>query len=233
MAPWGAAAALVAGIVVREATRPTEIENPLSSARSSRLTEWAGAETQPEISADGKFVAFLADRGGQFALWGSPLGAWKPKDLTGNSPVDQPTALLRSFGFTGNGAEIWFSPKEARAQAPSSVAPKTEAKMLIPLLGGTKPRPFLGEKAEAPAWSPDGTRLAYFVNSEGDPLFVADNPTGAEAQADLYRARQIHAQPQSGVVARRRVDLLRSRRRHHREEWISGVSGHRVRAASD
>ena len=189
--PWAAVAALAAGVTVWEVRRPTAIENPLATARFSRLTDWAGDESQAEISADGRFVAFLADREGQFDLWVSPVGSWKFTNLTQDRPpLDSPSTLIRSSGFSGDGAEIWFSPTEARAQHPSMVAPRTEAKMLMPLLGG-KPRPFLGEKSEAPAWSPDGMRLAYFINGNGDPLFVADR-TGADA-------RQIFLGQQKGM----------------------------------
>jgi Tol biopolymer transport system component len=182
--PWAVVAALVAllaGVIVWEARRPTGIDNPLATARLSRLTDWGGDEAQAEISPDGRFVAFLADHEGQFDLWVSPVGTWKFTNLTQDRPsLDSPSVILRAFGFSGDGTELWFSPKEARAQNPSSVAPRTEAKMLMPLLGG-EPRLFLGEKSETPAWSPDGRRLAYFTNGNGDPLFVADR-TGADAR---------------------------------------------------
>jgi Tol biopolymer transport system component len=189
--PWAIVGALAVGVAVLEMRRPPAIENPLATARFSRLTDWAGAESHAEISSDGRFVAFLADREGQFDLWVSPIGSWKFTNLTQDKPpLDSPSTLLRSFGFSGDGAEIWFSPTEARGQSPSSVAPRTEPKMLMPLLGGM-PRPFLGEKSETPAWSPDGMRLAYFMNGNGDPLFVADR-TGAEA-------RQIFLSQQKGM----------------------------------
>ena len=38
-------AALAAGVIVWEVRRPTAIENPLATARFSRLTDWAGAES--------------------------------------------------------------------------------------------------------------------------------------------------------------------------------------------
>ena len=179
--PWAVVAALAAGVILWEVRRPTAIENPLAAARFSRLTDWPGTETQAEISSDGRFVAFLADREGQFDLWLTPIGTWEFTNLTKDTPpLDSPGPLLRALGFSSDGAEIWFNPTEARAQNPSSVAPRTEAKMLMPLFGG-KPRPFLGEKSETPAWSPDGMRLAYFTNGNGDPLFVADR-TGADAR---------------------------------------------------
>jgi Tol biopolymer transport system component len=193
--PWAVAAAfavLAAGGIVWELRRPTAIENPLSTARMSRLTDWAGAEAQAEISSDGRFVAFLADREGHFDLWLSQVDTWKFTNLTQDRPpLDSPSAILRSFGFNGDGTEIWFSPREARGQNPSSVAPRTEAKMLMPLLGGTT-RPFLGETFETPAWSPDGTRLAYFTNGNGDPLFVADR-IGADGRQIFLDQPESHS----------------------------------------
>jgi Tol biopolymer transport system component len=179
--PWAVAAVFATGVIWWELQRPTVIEDPLAAARFSLVTDWAGAEALAEISPDGRFVAFLADQEGQFDLWLVPVGTRNFRNLTPDRPpLDSPSALLRSFGFSGDGAEIWFSPAEARGQIPSSVAPRTEAKMLMPLLGG-EPRPFLGEKSETPAWSPDGMRLAYFINDKGDPLFVADR-TGGDAR---------------------------------------------------
>ena len=115
--PWAAVAALAAGVTVWEVRRPSAIENPLATARFSRLTDWAGTESHAEISSDGRFVAFLADREGQFDLWVSQVGTWKFTNLTQDRPpLDSPSTLIRSFGFSGDGAEIWFSPTEARAQ---------------------------------------------------------------------------------------------------------------------
>ena len=189
--PWAAVAALATGVLLWEGRRPTVIENPLATARFSRLTDWAGAEAQAEISSDGRFVAFLSDREGQFDLWVTQVGTGKFTNLTQDRPpLDSPSSLLRALGFSGDGAEIWFNPTEARAQNPSSVVARTEGKLLTPLLGGTS-RPFLGEKSETPAWSADGMRLAYFTNGSGDPLFIADR-NGADA-------RQIFLDQQTGA----------------------------------
>jgi serine/threonine protein kinase/Tol biopolymer transport system component len=183
--PWMALAALIAAIGGWEAVRrpATPPDNPLANARFSRFTDWEGTEGAAEISPDGRFVAFTADRDGEFDLWLSQVGTGRFLNLTKDiAPLDAPRSnrVLRGFGFSGDGADIWFSPGEVRAQRPSQGAPKTESKLIIPLLGGT-PRPFLGESAETPSWSPDGGRLAFFTNGNGDPLLIAER-TGADAR---------------------------------------------------
>ena len=61
-------------------------ENPLANATFSRVTNWAGTEEQAEISPDGRFVAFLADRLGQFDVWVSQLGTGIFDNLTPDIP---------------------------------------------------------------------------------------------------------------------------------------------------
>jgi Tol biopolymer transport system component len=61
----------------------------------------------------------------------------------------------------------------------------------MPFTGGA-PRPFLARGAAAPAWSPDGTRLAYMNLSRGtDELLVADG-TGADARQLIAPEPQVH-----------------------------------------
>ena len=170
--PWLALAAVVVGVGVWSARRPPIIlANPFANAQFSRFTDWDGMETGAEISPDGKFVAFIADRDGQLDLWVSQVGTGHFLNLTRNSrPLSAPGTVMKTFGFSGDGAEIWF------AQAGDASAPK----WFVPLTGGT-PRPFLGQGAAAPSWSPDDTRLVYFMNGGGDPLFIADR-TSADAR---------------------------------------------------
>ena len=182
--PWVAVAVLAASVVVWEARRPAiPQENPLANPQFSHFTDWEGTEGAAEISPDGRFVAFLSDRAGQFDIWLSQVGTGRFSNLTSDTaPLDGPRsdALVRTFGFSGDGAEIWFS---AAGDAGS-------AKMLIPLTGGP-PRAFLNNGDAAPSWSPDGTRLAYFNNGNGDPLFVADR-TGADPRQIVLQPKEVH-----------------------------------------
>ena len=186
--PWVAFAALAAGVVVWEARRPPSTqENPLANAQFSRVTDWEGTEGGAEISPDGKFVAFIADHDGKFNLWVRQIGTGQFLNLTKDLPaLNAPGGVLRIFGFSGDGGELWFT------EAGDSSAPK----WLIPLTGGT-PRAFLGQGLAAPSWSPDDTRLVYFASDDGDRFFVADR-TSADArpiavdQKDFF-AKGVHS----------------------------------------
>src|SRR4029077_881295 len=90
------------------------------------------------------------------------------QNLTRNLPALSLPSFLKLEGFSGDGAEIWLT------DAGDSSAPKS----FIPLTGGS-PRPFLRQGLATPSWSPDGTRLAFFDNGHGDPIYLAD-ATGAD-----------------------------------------------------
>jgi Tol biopolymer transport system component len=169
--PWVALAVLALAVGMREARRAATVEdNPLANAIFTRITNWEGTEEHAEISPDGRFVAFLADRAGQLDVWMSQVGTGQFDNLTDDTaPLLTPGNLLRSLGFNGDGSEIWLS---------LSGNPAGE-KVLMPLTGGP-PRPFLGRGHSTPSWSPDDARLAYIGSSEaGDPLSLADR-TGAD-----------------------------------------------------
>jgi serine/threonine protein kinase len=169
-APWIALAVLGAAVVVWDARRPASVEeNPLANATFSRVTNWEGTEEQAELSPDGRFVAFVADRLGQFDVWVSQLGTGTFVNLTPDTPgMVTPGNLLRSLGFNGDGSEIWFNPRGNPGQQ----------KVLVPLTGGA-PRPFLAAGNSTPSWSPQDSQVAYIVaNAPGDPLLIADR-TGA------------------------------------------------------
>jgi Tol biopolymer transport system component len=176
--PWIALAVLGAAVVAWEARRSAVTDdNPLAGATFSRVTNWPGTEEQAEISPDGRFVAFVADKNGQFDVWISQLGTGSFDNLTPDiPPMTTPGNLLRSLGFSGDGSEIWFNPKGNPGQQ----------KVLVRLTGGT-PRPFLSAGKSTPSWSSDDAQLVYIGSNEGgDPLYLADR-TGADARPIVVR----------------------------------------------
>jgi len=170
-----AAAIITLGVVAAGYAWLTSGPAPLdfTNAVFTRFTEWEGSEALAEISPDGRFVAFSADKDGEFDLHVSQIGTGEFTNLTTNLPgMNPPGAILRSFGFSGDGSDLWYS----------QTGQPGDRKQLLRLLSRTT-RPFLGPGDAAPAWSPDGTRVVYLNNKErgGDPLFVAD-AGGGEAR---------------------------------------------------
>ena len=161
--PWTVVAFLVAGFGVWIAAnrRSPTVRDPLSNAQFARLTNFKGDETNPAVSPDGKFVAFLSNRSGTFDIWVIQASGSGLANLTQGRNGDM-RAPLRSIGFSGDGSEVWSAGTEKRRL------------MLWPLMGGT-PRNFLDERAAEIAWSPDGTRVVYHTSEPGDPTFVADH----------------------------------------------------------
>ena len=161
--------AAVASWVTRNAAAPPTIETLLTGAQITPVTDFEGSEQDAAISPDGRFITFLADRDGPFHVWLSQVGTGGFRNLTPGVVDQRNPGLLRSAGFSADGADIWMiGNAESRLR-------------LVPLMGGA-PRVFLGEKVMNVAWSPDGGRLVYFTRDDGDPLFVADGAGGNSRQ---------------------------------------------------
>jgi serine/threonine protein kinase/Tol biopolymer transport system component len=138
-----------------------------SSARIERLTDFAGSEVDAAISANGQFVAFLADHDSVFDAFVGQVGSGQFLNLTGGRLQQLYNEDVRNIGFTADAAHAWI--RVADLTSPASVS-------LAPTLGGPL-RPFLGTAVMA-AWSPDGARIAYHETSTGDPIYVADADGG-------------------------------------------------------
>ena len=132
-------------------------------ARIERITDFPGAEVDAAISADGRLVAFLADRDSVFDAFVSPVGSGRFENLTRGALPQLFNEDVRNVGFTGDAASAWI--RVADIASPASVS-------LIPVTGGS-PHPFLGTAVMA-VWSPDGSSLAYHETTPGDPIYIAD-----------------------------------------------------------
>ena len=137
------------------------VQNPLSGAQFTRLANVNGAKSDPAISPDGNFAAFISNRSGPFDVWLIQTNGSSLTNLT-QGRIGDARAPLRAVGFSGDGSEVWTAGTEGKRL------------MLWPLIGGP-PHNFLEESAAEVAWSPDGTRLVYHTSQTGDPTFVADH----------------------------------------------------------
>jgi serine/threonine protein kinase/Tol biopolymer transport system component len=183
--PWVLAAMLVAGVGAWTfaSRRPPAVENPLSGAEFTRLTDFEGAQTNPTISPDGKFVAFISNRSGSFEIWLSETNGGSLSNLT-QGRLGDVRAPLHAIGFSGDGAEVWSGGVQGNSES------EGKRLRLLPLVGGA-PRNFLEEHAAEVAWSPDGTRVVYHTWDPGDPTFVADH-NGANKRQIVKNAPGMH-----------------------------------------
>jgi Tol biopolymer transport system component len=157
-------AVVVLSILVAAASWLTrDTAPPLVNATFTLLTNWEGTEEGAEISPDGKFVAFLSDRAGEYDIWLSQLGTGYFTNLTSDfPPLAAAGFVVRKLGFSDDGSEIWFNPGDGQKL------------MIMPAMGGT-PRPFLREGANTPAFAPDGSGVVYVYKGSGDdPVYLAD-----------------------------------------------------------
>jgi Tol biopolymer transport system component len=192
--PWAVLVALATAVAIREGVRSAPQNDPAAGARFTPVTDWEGTEAAADISPDGRFVTFLADRDGQFDLWWTQIGTGRFTKLTrpGDRPHQPPSDILKTFGFSGDGADIWTSLDPGSGVGPNG---------LLALTGGP-PRPILGDGGTTLAWSPDGERLAYLkiVAADtgarppawmGDAILVADR-VGGDPREIVGAEPQIH-----------------------------------------
>ena len=149
--PWMALAALAVAVGIRETTRPVAIEDPLANATITPLTYFEGSEGGAEISPDGRFVTFIADKNGEPDLWQTQVDTQVFTNLTLDIPPLTSPGILRISGFSPDGADVWFG----ILAGPNRRMPQT----------GGPVRQFLVLGARTPAWSP-GWQPARLFRSE-------------------------------------------------------------------
>ena len=196
--PWSLAALLVAGLVAWIVVNHSglTVRNPLSNAQFTRLTNFEGVKSNPAISPDGKFAAFISNRSGTFDIWLIQSNGNGLANLT-QGRIGDARAPLRAVGFSGDGLEVWSGGTEGKRL------------MLWPLMGGP-PRNFPDEAAAEVTWSPDGTRLVYHRFQAGDPTFVAD-PSGANQRLLVQSVPGLHNHYQAWSKDGRWIYFVRGR----------------------
>ena len=170
---------LLAAVASWLTRRTVPVDPPLANARFERFTDWEGREDDAEISPDGRFVAFLADRAGELDLWVSQVGTGRFVNLTSDLPplrlAGAHPAEIGLFGRRSGALGHWHwqygNNAHAHHRRPATGIPERGRK-----------RPVL-----VSGWHPH--RL--FQIRPRDSLFVADR-TGADAREILAPREGTH-----------------------------------------
>jgi tricorn protease len=121
-----------------------------------RLTTFQGQTTNPHFSPDGKWIAFSGEYGGNLDVYVVPAEGGEPRRLTWHPGGDSVQ------GWTADGKSIMFA--SARATSAPNAAPRF---WTVPLEGGVE-EPMPLPRAYQGKISPDGTRVAYRMNTSWD-----------------------------------------------------------------
>jgi len=141
--PWALAALgfLAAGILAVD--RMARAPHP-AAMHFSRVTNFAGVQTQPSLSPDGRSVAFVSNRDGHYNIYvglisgGSLVQITRDPNLKSHPSWSPDGSTIAFARLNESGVwDVW----------------------VVPALGGT-PRRVI-PNATDPAWSPDGHSLAY------------------------------------------------------------------------
>ncbi|HUP49297.1 MAG TPA: protein kinase [Thermoanaerobaculia bacterium] len=167
-----AAVVLLGAVAVAIAVR-SRTETPSASSRTpmriTRVTA-TGKVIAAAISPDGKFVAYVASDQGEQSLWVRQLSSGQSLQLL---PPSRSAYWGHSFAPDGS---IYFGMK-------SSEDP-TGAIFQISALGGT-PRKLIRGIDSAPAFSPDGKRMAFYRSASPNPgssSVIVANADGTDAR---------------------------------------------------
>ncbi|HLJ58684.1 MAG TPA: S9 family peptidase [bacterium] len=153
---------------------------PSGGGAPRQLTTAKGRDISPRWSPDGAQIAFVSDRGGDKQIWVIPIGGGEARPLTSGkmSPSDLAWAPDgRSLAFVGKPPAAPESRDDSDVRVISRLRYKQDGEgfwdgrwkqIFIVAASGGDARPLTqGEYDHLfPAWSPDGTTLAYAANPD-------------------------------------------------------------------
>jgi Tol biopolymer transport system component len=158
----------VAGIAAFAAWRMTQTDAPaFSLGRSTQVTSAAALEIQPDISPDGRLVAYSAGNFAHMRIFIRPVAGGRTIPLS-----DDSTAVELAPKWSPDGSQILFltrgmGPRSNRGPTFGNIAPS--AIVLISIKGGEERVVADATGANAsPAWAADGRSL-YFISDRDGP----------------------------------------------------------------
>jgi Tol biopolymer transport system component len=149
-------AAAAAGWVLRS-RRTAVAASPWNDITMSLLTTDPGYEGEPTFSPDGRTIAYVSDREGNFDIYLQQIGGGPAINLTKNSAADIQPA------FSPDGREIAFVSNRSGTAEIFHAAPGLPVVggdvWIMPAFGGAARR--IVEHGESPSWTPDGSAILY------------------------------------------------------------------------
>ena len=155
-------------------SRETPIARP--PMRFIPVTNFAGVESQPALSPDGRSVAFVSNRNGQWDIYVSLVSGGNVLRITNDPNVETKPR------WSPDGARLAFA--RLNEQGLTDI-------WVVPAFGGTARRIVLN--ATTPAWSHDGKLIAY---RSAETIWIAD-ASGANVRAITKREPSVfrHSEP--------------------------------------
>jgi Tol biopolymer transport system component len=128
----------------------------VASGRIRQLTRDFALSLSPAWSSDGRHLYFASSRGGTVNIWKIPAVGGQPEQITSGQGDDA------QLDVSSDGKRIVFSTFRENSRIAQSELDKAA--------GPQTPKPLTndpGRDQVAPAYSPDGKRIAYFSNLKG------------------------------------------------------------------
>ena len=137
--------------------------DPLLNASYSPLNGWPGEETSANISPDGRYVTFVADKAGRFDVYTFDIATGIVRNLTAKTKANLvPNDVFRLTGFDEYGAYMWYLDGAGQERRHNKVPP-----------AGGPSQPFLGPDDRSPAWATN-SRVVYYTGGASDSLSIAE-----------------------------------------------------------
>lgn len=164
----------------------------------AQITEDAGTELFPDLSPDGRTVAYASKGAGNWDIYVRPVGHTESVNLTHDSPDDDTQPA-----FSPDGSQIAFRSSRAGGG------------IFLMRADGANVRQLTGDGFN-PAWSPDGKQLLYAEEGITRPedrsarqsrLWAVNVATGAKRLVVKDDAVQPHWSPNGKSIAYWAIDL--------------------------